>query len=408
MSSVVRNTIVTKTKNKLLHATFFHEPFVVLYAWMPFLLRKDLLASPFQVALLITLKPLISVFSFYWISANSQKHLRANLMLLGILGRIPFLLFFWIDSIGFLIFASTLYMLFSRAAIAPWMEILKRNLPDVKREKIFSFGSALGYAEGVILAFSLGWLLDYNPHLWRGVFFCSAILGMIGVALQATVPLNEEIYEQRPQSKSLKEFLIGPWKTCFELLKTKTDFAKFQWGFMAGGIGIMMVVTVLPIYFVDTLNLSHTNFASARQICMGFGFVLSSSFWARALNKRSITQLTFWICAGFGLFAGLLLLGSAQIIWIYIAYIFYGVAQGGSHNLWHLSGPLFARGEDSSQYSGINIITVGIRGLFVPALSMSLYSLLGPQKVILCGMCICFLGAIAMLKKPKQSLVLED
>ena len=46
-----------------------NEPFVVLYALLTFILRKDLGASLLQISILSALRPTLPIFSFYW-SAN--------------------------------------------------------------------------------------------------------------------------------------------------------------------------------------------------------------------------------------------------------------------------------------------------------------------------------------------------
>lgn len=396
----IKATIHRKTKQIVLWTSLLHEPFLALYAWIPFILRKDLGATAFQVGLLITLKPLVSVFSFYWISATQKKSLRTNLLFLGILGRVPFLLFFWIDQVGFIIFAAALYLLLARAAIAPWMEILKQNLPDKVREKIFTWGSALGYAEGIFLAISLGILLDVHPSSWKFLFFISGAIGIMAVILQTKAPIDLESFptENRKEITRLRKFFLQPWKDCIQLIKSRKDFAQFQWGFMACGCGIMIAIAILPLYFVDVLDLSHVTFATARQICMGTGFVFSSPFWARALSQQTIARLTFFVCLAFALFSGSLLLAKTHLLWLYVAYVIYGIAQGGSHNLWHLSGPMFSAGESSHKYTGVNVITVAVRGAVIPGVSIYLYSLFGASWTLITSMGICLLGGLFMLK----------
>ncbi|NRA90325.1 MAG: hypothetical protein HRU43_04275 [Simkaniaceae bacterium] len=45
------------------------EPFLAFYTLLLFILRKDLNATPLQISVLATLRPVLSVLSFYW-SAN--------------------------------------------------------------------------------------------------------------------------------------------------------------------------------------------------------------------------------------------------------------------------------------------------------------------------------------------------
>lgn len=392
-------SIINKTQKSVLLSSLLHEPFLALYGWVAFILRKDLGAGALVLGILVTLKPFVSIFSFYWIAASQKRNLRLNLLTLGVLARVPFLLFFWIDQVGFVVFAAAFYLLLSRAAIAPWMEILKRNLPKENRHTIFTMGSAIGYAEGVLLALCLGVFLDMNPDAWKALFCGSSLLGILGVLLQASVPLHINEENSPTEITSLKKFFLDPWKSSYKLIRSRPDFARFQLGFMACGVGVMMVIALLPLYFVDVLQLSHLNFATARQICMGFGFLASSALWSRALNRHSISKLTFIVCLFFSLFTGCLIMASSNIVWIYIAYIIYGIAQGGSHNLWHLSGPMFAKGENSQKFVGVNVLAVGIRGLIVPSFSLLLFSFIGLLPTLIIAMFTCLFGALIMLKK---------
>ena len=93
------------------------------------------------------LKPLVTILSFYW-SAGSVGRLRANVLGAGLFMRLPFLLCSWFDSVWFIIAAAVNYMLFYRAGVPAWMEILKKNLPPEKRSRLFSWSAAVGYGEG--------------------------------------------------------------------------------------------------------------------------------------------------------------------------------------------------------------------------------------------------------------------
>ena len=71
--------------------------------------------------------------------------------------------------------------------------------------------------------------------------------------------------------------------------------------------------------------------------------------------------------------------------------------QAGSEMSWNLSGPIFADREDSSPYSALNVITVGIRGCVVPLLGTFLCSAMGPSAVFFIGIGFCFMATWHML-----------
>jgi len=134
---------------------------------------------------------------------------------------------------------------------------------------------------------------------------------------------------------------------------------------------------------------------------MGIGVVISSSAWGRAMGRFPLAPLTGSIIFLFALFPAFLLLSTTGIAWLYIAYIVYGIAQGGSHIVWHLSGPLFSGRDDSSLYSGVNVVMQGLRGMIFPFLGSLLCNVTGPLFVLGLGLAFCLYGTYFMLARKK-------
>jgi predicted MFS family arabinose efflux permease len=386
-----------KTKTALLWTSLLNEPFLALYALMPFILRKDLEASLFQLSLFTMLKPAVSIFSFYWSSyvACRKDRLRSNLIWAGVLARLPFLCLFFIDTVWFLIFAGAVYMLFSRAGVPAWMEILKLNMPKQKREKLFSLSQSLGYAEGILIALALGVLLDANASSWKLLFLLSALLGIFSTALQGQLPIQGEKVNIERESLSLN--LLKPWQEAWRLLKNRPDFARFQWGYMAGGTGLMLMMPALAVYYADVLQLNHTDMALGRCLFMGLGFVLSSPCWAFTMERVPFSKLNSCILLGFCLFPLLILCASFGLGWFFLAFFLWGVAQGGSHLLWNLAGTVYAGNEDSSSFTSVSILAVGLRGSVAPLLGGFFCNLAGPIPVLILGAAACAYGSWYLL-----------
>jgi MFS family permease len=106
------------------------------------------------------------------------------------------------------------------------------------------------------------------------------------------------------------------------------------------------------------------------------------------------------VLVGFAIFPLVIVAAILHPYWIYVAYFIYGIAQAGSHLIWHLSGPLFAEGEKSLRYSGVNIVMVGIRGALGPPLGGLLVAFTGPIFVFLLSALFCLFGTVALFFKP--------
>ena len=387
-----------KTSSALIGSNLLSEPLATLYGFLAFILYKDLGASPFQIALLTMLKPVATVLSFYWSAGLASKRLGANVMWAGIWMRAPFLLCPWIDSVGYVIAASVNYMFFYRAGIPAWMEILKRNMPEGRRGKIFSISSGLGYAEGVILSLAMGALLDHDPSLWKELFFVSAMMGLAAAVMQGCVAPKGPIEER--ERLPFKELLIRPWRDSWQLMRERPDFSRFQWGFMICGFGIMLIQPVLPLFAVDWLEISYLEMAAAVSIAKGLGFSLSSPLWAKWIDRANLFRMTSAIFLTMGLFPILLSFSGWSLGWLYAAYFLYGVGQGGSHLVWHMSGPMFAAKEESSRYTGVNVVLAGLRGGIAPPLGGWLAVLFGPIGVLVFGGALCFYSGASLLRSP--------
>lgn len=406
------STLTLQTRRSIFLSSLLFEPFASLYPLLPFILIHNYQVSPFHIVLLTMLKPIASIFSFYWSELLSQKKQTAkrNLLGAGLLARIPFIFAIFSDNPWILIGASTLYMLFMKASIPAWMEILKSNLPHRLRERYFAIGSALGYSEGILIAIGVGMLLDSRMEMWRILFLLALGLSLLGVIFQVILSTGSgERKELIKEKTSIKKSFLRPWLDCLELMRTRPDFRRFQWAFMIGGFGLMLIQPVIPFFFSHELHLSYSDLLIAYSICKGLGFVAASPLWSRLMSRVSIGIFTALVLLGFGIFPLLIILGGVSFYWIYFAYFIYGIAQAGSHLIWHLSGPIFAGVDKSSRFSSVGIVMSGIRGLLGPPLGGLLGVLSGPIAVLSMSAALSVGAILTMLiRVPKRLAELSE
>ena len=389
------------TKQAAFFFSLMSEPLFTVYGFAPIILRKDLGGTAFQIALLTMLKPLVSILSFYWSSFFTKRSeaLRKNFFWANLFSRVPFLLFPWVENSWFLVGASALYMLFSRAASPAYIEILRRNLSKEERNKVFSWSYALSYLEGMLLAIGVGLLLDRDPIFWKLLFFISAGIGILSLGIFKKVAIEESFEEEKKEGLTFKEHLIKPWKEGLSLMQTRPDFSRFQWGFMFAGFAIMLIQPALPLLFVDYLKISYVNFSLASLTCKGLFIALSSPFWGRLMTRYSIFQVSSLVFFLVALFPFFLFFSIGNMFWLYVAFAFYGIAQGGSHLVWHLSGAVFSGKKDSSVYTGINVMMIGVRGAIAPPLGSFFCILLGPFAVFFFSLFLCLMGVFVIQRK---------
>ena len=132
---------------------------------------------------------------------------------------------------------------------------------------------------------------------------------------------------------------------------------------------------------------------------MAIGVAGTSLLWKKGLGRFSILKLTVWVLLGFGLFPIALLMAKLDLWFLYLAFLFYGVAQAGSHLIWSLSGTFFAGEQDSSPYTRVNILMLGLRGAVMPLIGGLLCDLFGVVPILVIGTILCFYGAFYLSRR---------
>lgn len=389
-----------KTRLALFLSGLLSEPLIGFIAILPFILRKDLHASGFEIALFNMVKPVVALLSFYWGASlwREQGKLRSNWMSASLLARLPFLLFPFVDSVGFFILGTALFHFFQKGGMPAQIEILKLNVPQGIRESIFSKSAALNCIFGAVIGLSLtSWDFDN----WKMFFFWGSFVALLSLILQARVPVETPEPSIEPKSNPL----LTPWKDSWNLLKQRRDFARFQLGFMFGGIGLMLIMPAVMLYAADDLLISNKDIVLSRFVWMGIGFFMATPFWRRGMTYNGIFRLTGCANLLFALATVAWISASYDPIFFSVAFFLYGVAQAGSHLSWNLSGPLFAGKEQSSLFSTVNILTVGMRGLIVPLTSTLLCGLIGTLPVLWIGFIFCFSGFVYLISQKQPAMV---
>ncbi len=411
------NIYQQRTATGFLWSRVLKTPFWAIYSLFPFILYQEMGATlenpPIQIAILIALKPMVSILSMYWSATVCQRRDRliSNIVWAGVLGLLPFFFFPFVDNTWYFVFAFGVYMLFHRGTIPAWMEIMKLNIPGISRKKIFAYGSAIGYIGDGVLPFLLGPLLDSYFSAWRWLFPAAALLSLLSIFFQCRIPIKlkeqDAIIARGPPN--FMEQLVKPWKDAWDLIVARQDFRSFQLGFMFGGAGLMVMQAVLPAYFKGVLHLSWTELAIALTLCKGIGFAAASQSWAHLLHRVDIYKMSGMVTLVACLFPLLLLAANLHIGWVYAAYIGYGVMQAGSELSWNMSGPIFSKEEDSSLYSSVNVVTVGLRGCIAPFFGTLLLFWTNPSVVLLFGGVMCLMATVVMASnsRTRGALVLE-
>ncbi len=387
------------TQTAYIATRFLDIPVWAIYNMLTFILIKDLKATPFQLALVISLKPIVSVLSMYWSSQVNERpdRLRSNIMIARFLGCLPFFFFPYIRNVWFMIFSSALYMTLAVGVVPAWMEVLKRNLSDDWRKQTFAWGSAIGYLGGGLLPLFFAWRLDVNSNSWQWIFPIAGCVSLLATLFQWRIPIDHVTpADAISKRKSWKEGVVTPWKKSWSLLRRRPDFARYQFAFMIIGGGLMVMQPALYIFFDETLGLTYLEYAVAISLCKGISYAAASPLWAKWMNRVDIFRFSSAVTTLACFFPLLVISATLNLKWLFVAYMLYGIMQAGSELSWNMSGPAFSKDEDSSIYTSVNVVTVGIRGMIFPAMGSLLCSATSSALVMIFG-CASMLLATTLL-----------
>ena len=369
------------------------EPLVFCYALLVPLFIRDLKASTLQISVLITLHPLISLIAMYWSDYSSKlSHRLLQRVNIGhALSKLPWLLTPFISGPWELIAIAAIYKLFSSGSMPGWNEVMRIKLSSDVRHKTFALGMAGAYA--VALGLTL-WLAPDFSSIWRWAFFFSALVGLIAIPFQAAIDMPKRTNAPVSEKKEpLRNRLVQPWTKALKVLKEDRPFKTLQTRIMLFGIAMMVAHPATAIYFVKTLGLSYFQISFLFAVCKGCGSLVSSQAWGRLMNKIPMERFATITFTLFALFIALLPLGALSYIVLPLAYFLRGVTQSAVHLLWHLSGPYYSGPKESASYSSVNLMLLGIRGLFAPALGAGLCLVVTPLGVLGLSSLLCISAA---------------
>lgn len=368
------------------------SPSDVLFTLLIFILSKNLNATAFQLTLMACLKPITSLFSFYISTIiHGRPHLiRSYLLFNTVVGILPCFFYPFVDNVWFYIASYALYMTTKRAQEPAWSEFLKGHLNLSKMPATISRGSSITYFMSMCLPPILSIWLDGD--MWKILFVLFAILQLINLSF--ILFLRPGPASQGQPQRPTAQWFIDPLKKGWHILRSDRAFSHYLILFFLGGAGIIAIQPILPKYFDSQLGLSYTELTLAFSFCKGISFLISSPIWAKYTTRISLYRVNAIMNAFTCLFIVGLLSASFKVELLYAAYLCYGAMQGGSELTWNLSGPIFSKRGDSTPYSSLNMILVGIRGCICPFTGYLLFTYGGVVSVFAAAFSICFIGLI--------------
>lgn len=371
---------------------FCCAPLEVMFTLLAFIITKELGATPFQVAILVSAKPLVSWFAYYanfYLLYHPSK-MRSYLLAIHLLGCLPIFFFVYVTNPWFFVFSFALFLAANRASFPAWSQIMKSSIGVEKMGWLVSKGTSVNYALNICLPLLFGYWMDSNPKAWPLIFIALALFSLGNIAVLLCVPMytvSNEIKRERPD-------FFAPWREIVRIFNESISFFRYLLVFFLGGFGIVMVQSILPSYFKEDLHLSYIELSLAFSFCKGIAFLVASPYWAAYVRQASLFRLNGWTAVLTVIFIGSLIAAQFSLWSLYFGYLLYGTTQAGSDISWNISGPLFSKGENCVSYSNVNLFLVAFRGCVTPLCTQALLLSFGKTGVFVGAILICLSGLI--------------
>ncbi|NGX38537.1 MAG: hypothetical protein K1000chlam2_01711 [Chlamydiae bacterium] len=373
-------------------------PQEVLFTFLIFIISTHLGATPFQLMIMASLKPITSLFSFYasTLLHNNPHRTRLYLFINTFIGCLPCFFFPFINNVWYYLASFALFMITMRASYPAWVEILKNQFDVPKMSLIVSRGSSIQFGIMIFLPLIIAHWIDAEPSIWKWLFTAAALLKMLSILLISCIKMKIDVVASKTTKPplNLHTLFVDPLSKGWSLLKTNPHFSHYLILFFIGGAGIVGSQSILPLFFKQDLKLSYTKLAMAFSFCKGISFIATAPFWAKFQARKSLYLLNCYVNFFTCLFFGLLLASNFGIFWLYPAYLFYGAMRSGCDLSWNMSGAVFSRKEESFAYSSMNLALVGIRGVICPFLGYLLFSFSNANVVFSLAFVLTALGIL--------------
>jgi len=366
--------------------------------------KKALEALDWQITLLVMLWPLSNLFSLWWGKLLEHANsLRKFFLLTGFVGRLSLLAMLWVTN--YYQFFFIMLILFSfNALISPAQNsIYQNNFSSQNRGLIFGFVSSIGTFSLIIASYIAGKMLDIDGENFRLIFAIIALAGLLYSLVMAMIKVDKPRLAYASQHH-LHEIFIKPISKGFRLLQQNHDFRCFQRNFFLYGIGYLIILPALPIYLVDSMQMSYSEIFLAKSILAELGILFFAPLAGKISGKINPAYFSFIAFAALGIYPIMLIVSSflPVLIWakalVYFAFFLFGIAMSMILISWNISSIFFAGENDVSMYQSVHVTLTGIRGLLIPPLGLLILKLLGVRVLFLVSSLMLFWAAILSLK----------
>ncbi|MEO0236876.1 MAG: MFS transporter [candidate division WOR-3 bacterium] len=361
-----------------------------------FILRKTLFGNLFEITILVMIQPVSNLFSiFFYFLSKYFKRKNDFFLIIAFFGKL-ILLFMLItrSSIFFLLIISVFYI-FNTFMNPLFSNIMQLNFSPKNRGLVYGIVSSVSVLSTLIVSNISGKMLDINDNLYKLLFSISAISGFLCCFFYSRIKIK------KIKQKKIEEKIsfLQPFKIILKILKENRDFTKYEIFFFIYGIGYLIILPAIPVYFVDVLKLDYSKISFIRGFLGQLGYIIFFPFVGFFLDRINLfiySSLTFFLLSFYPLFLLFSSIFPNPLIFVYISFLFFSISMSAVSVIWDLSSIYFAKENDSSQFQNVHIFLTGIRGMIIPSLGYLILKFSSPKLLFLLSTTFFILSSLGM------------
>ncbi len=361
-----------------------------------FVFIKSINGSNYQLGLLFQFSMIVFLFLILINEFLKRVKNRASLLRWVAIGsRLPLLLIWFFpheasayNNQVYHLFFLGLFLIYFAGNVVIYPNInylLKQNYQHSNFGKLYSYATSSNKIIMLVITFAYGYLLDDDNFAFTYILPIIGVLAILSVFVLSFIPYpqNDEVLER----KGILESVTTSLKEMKNILSKNIPYRHFELGFMLYGFSFMISVTVITIYFYDSLNLNYSSVAFYRNAYNILAIVLLPYF-GKLLGNIDPRKFAAMAYASIALYIFFVLLTTylpynfklydITIYYTLILYIiFHGIFAATMVLLWNIGSAYFCKPNEAGTYQSLHLSLTGLRAIAAPLLGVLFYEIFG-------------------------------
>ncbi|MBN1426024.1 MFS transporter [Candidatus Fermentibacteria bacterium] len=371
-------------------AALFDGAYAGLVAMTAYILRKQLDATDFQIALLFALQMSMFTFSSVGAAFITYANHRSFILAAGLFGRLLYVTVLFCHGPFFLIGIIAWVSLVHANYLPAQNMIFRANYRRETRGVCYARAQIVALLAMSVAAASVGRVLNWRAESFPLVFAAAGILGFCAYMTYRSMPHRSAEAVELPRRRV-------PFADFFQILRGDGFFRRYEAIFFLYGIAFMMAEPLVPMFVNDVLKADWAQASGVFGVIHPLIMLVCLPLYGRLLDRTSVVPVATLAFGVLALWPFSLALTTA-LPGAYAAYVCFGLGMAGVDVAWMLGANTFAPAGRIQRYMAIHVTLVGVRAMIAPFVGLAMKQQLGARPVFLTSGCLLLASAMLMFR----------